>query len=210
LQSGALVRKAMLGSGADVPAGRHFLNALAIDRAGTIYVSDSGTPGIYRLAPGSDRLELFAGADLFHATQGLALSDDERTLFVADYTDGLWAIDLAMKAPPKTKRRIDAPGDVWLGGMDGLSRVADGFITVQIGVRPERVAHLHLDASHQHITRVDILEMNHPDYAGPIQGVISGRGFLYIANSQLPIVNQQTGEIPADRARPTIILRLPF
>jgi len=194
----------MLDSNA--PAGRHFLNALAIDRAGTIYVSDSGTPGIYKLAPASDHLELFAGADLFHATQGLALSDDDKTLFVADYTDGLWAVDMASK----TKRRVDAPADVWLGGMDGLSRVPDGFITVQIGVKPERVLHLHLDAAHQHITRVDILEMNHPDYAGPIQGDVSGRDFLYIANSQLPLADPHTGVIPVDKARPTVILRLPL
>jgi sugar lactone lactonase YvrE len=207
LQSGALVRKVMLG--ADAPAGRHFLNALAVDRAGTIYVSDSGTPGIYKLAPGNDRLELFAGADLFHATQGLAFSDDEKnekTLFVADYTDGLWAVDIATKS----KRRIDAPRDVWLGGMDGLSPVPDGFITVKIGAKPERVLRLHLDASQQHIARVDILEMNHPDYAGPIQGVVSGHSFLYIANSQLPLADPHTGEIPADRARQTVILRLPF
>jgi sugar lactone lactonase YvrE len=204
LRSGMLVRKVMLDSKA--PAGRHFLNALAIDRAGTIYVSDSGTPGIYKLAPGSDHLDLFAGADLFRATQGLALSDDDKTLFVADYTDGLWAVDMASKA----KRRIDAPADVWLGGMDGLSRVPDGFITVQIGVKPERVLHLRLDAAHQHITRVDILDMNHPDYAGPIQGDISGRDFLYIANSQLPLADPHTGVIPADKARPTVILRLPL
>jgi sugar lactone lactonase YvrE len=206
LQSGTLVRKAML-AGAGVPAGRHFLNALAVDRAGTIYVSDSGTSGIYRLAPGGDHLEPFVvGADLFHATQGLAFSADEKTLFVADYTDGLWALDLATKS----KRRIDAPAEVWLGGMDGLTRVPDGFITVQIGVRPERVLRLHLDAAQQHIARVDILEMNHPDYAGPIQGALSGRSFLYVANSQLPLANPQTGEIPADRARPTVILRLPL
>lgn len=207
LRSRQLVRKVMLGSSdAGVPAGRHFLNALAVDRAGTIYVSDSGTAGIYRLAPGSDHLELFAGADLFHATQGLALSADGKTLFVADYTDGLWAVNLVTKA----KQRIDAPADVWLGGMDGLSRVPDGFITVQIGVKPGRVLHLHLDAAQQHITRVDILEMNHPDYAGPIQGVADGKTFLYIANSQLPLADPHTGVIPADRAKPTVFLRLPL
>jgi hypothetical protein len=94
--------------------------------------------------------------------------------------------------------------------MDGLSPVPGGFITVQIGVKPERVLRLHLDASQQHITRVDILEMNHPDYAGPIQGVVSGHNFLYTANSQLPLADPHTGVIPADRARQTVILRLPF
>jgi hypothetical protein len=72
------------------------------------------------------------------------------------------------------------------------------------------VLHLQLDAAQQHIARVDILEMNHPDYAGPIQGDVSGTAFLYIANSQLPLADPHTGVIPADRAKPTVILRLPL
>ncbi len=52
--------------------------------------------------------------------------------------------------------------------------------------------------------------MNHPDYAGPIQGVVSGRHFFFTANSQLPLANPHTGVIPADRARSTVILRLPL
>jgi sugar lactone lactonase YvrE len=202
LRSGKLAAKAMLPADGK----RHFLNALAIDRDGNVYVSDTGASGIYRLRRGSKALEVFIPSSLFQATQGLALSSDERTLFVVDYADGLWALDLATR----NRRHLDAPADFWLGGLDGLSRVRDGFIAIQIGAKPERVLRLRLDSQRQKIQAVDILEMGHPKYEGPIQGTVVGNDFLYVANSQLDLGNGQTGAFAQDRARPTIVLRLPL
>src|SRR5215471_6332424 len=202
LKSGRLVGKAMLAADGK----RHFLNAVVVDRDGNAYVSDSGASGIYRLRRGADTLEIFVPDSVFRSTQGLAFSDDEKTLYVADYTDGVWAVNMATREC----RRLQEPSDAWLVGLDGLTRVPDGFITVQIGVRPQRVLRLRLDADGRRISDVRILEMNHPGYSGPIQGAVSGGSFLYIANSQLDVANGETGEFAADRARPTVVLRLPL
>jgi len=202
LKSGKLVRKAMLPA----DGRQHFLNALALDSEGNVYVSDSAAAGIYRLPRSTDVLEAFLPKNDFTSTQGLAFSDDGKTLYVADYTDGLWAVDMASKA----RRRVEVPADVWLGGMDGLTRVKDGFITVQIGVQPNRVLRLRLDARKKSIAAVDVLEMSHPDYSGPIQGDIEGGAFLYVANSQLSLANGQTGAFATDHAVPTVVLRLPL
>lgn len=202
LKSGKLIRKAMLSADGKP----HFLNALAIDRDGTVYVSDSAIAGIYRLRPNASALEPFTAPDAFKATQGLALSEDGKTLFVADYTDGLWALNLATKE----KHHLDPPPGIWLGGLDGLSRINNDLIAVQIGVQPARVLRLRLDPQNSRITSVDTLEMSHPDYAGPIQGVITNGAFLYIANSQLNLANGETGTFAADHAVPTLVLRLPL
>ena len=202
LKSGKLARKAML-----VPDGkRHLLNALTVDRDGNVYVSDTGASGIYLLRRGAEGLEPFLPANAFRATQGLALSKDEKTLYVADYLDGLWAVDLASK----TVHQLPAPAGAWLFGLDGLSRAGDSLIALQIGAKPERVLRLWLDTKGTSITKVEILEMNHPDYEGPIQGVVAGNAFLYVANSQLDLGDGRTGGFAADRARPTIVLRLPL
>jgi sugar lactone lactonase YvrE len=202
LKSGKLLRKAMLAVDGKI----HFLNALAIDREGNVYVSDSGTAGIYRLKRGGDTLETFIASDMFRSTQGLAFSPDEKTLYVADFSDGLWAVDLATK----NRRRVESPAGVWLGGMDGLTPVPGGFSTVQIGAQPERVLRLRLSPKSDKLTAVEILEMNHPNYSGPIQGVVSGKNFLYIANSQLARGNGETGAFAEDHAYPTIVLSLPI
>lgn len=202
LKSGKLLRKVFLA-----PDGKpHFLNALLIGRDGNVYVSDSLASGIYRLRPGSQELEVFVPKDIFRASQGLAFSEDEKTMFVVDYSDGLWALDMSSKE----RRHIDSPSEVWLAGLDGLSRSGNSFITVQIGVRPERVLRLNLDAKDQKIASVDVLEMSHPEYDGPIQGVIEGHSFFYVANSQLRLGNGQTGAFAEDQAHPTVVLRLPI
>jgi sugar lactone lactonase YvrE len=199
LKTGKLVRKAMLPADGK----RHILNALVLDREGNAYVSDSGIPRVYRLDQGTDELKVFIAQNVFRSTQGLALSDDEKTLFVADYSDGVWAVDMASKE----RRRLEEPANAWLGGLDGLTRVPGGFIAVQIGVRPQRVLRLRLDKQARRITTVEILEMNHPEYQGPIQGAVSGGPFFYVANSQLDL-GDETGAFASERARPTVVLRL--
>ncbi len=198
LKSGKLVTKAMIA----VDGKRHLLNALVIDHQGNVYVSDTGASGIYLLRHGKTELEPFIDPSVFRATQGLALSQDEKTLYVADYGEGLWAIDLASK----TRHKLEPPAGVWLFGLDGLSRGGNSLISVQIGPKPERVLRIQLDKAGASITKVEILEMAHPDYQGPIQGVVAGNEFFYVANSQLDL--GRTGTFAADQARPTIVLRL--
>jgi sugar lactone lactonase YvrE len=202
LNSGKLVRKVLLP-----PDGKqHFLNNLVMNHAGDIYICDSLASGIYKLQRGSGHLEVFIPSTVFRASQGLALSDDQKTLYLSDFSNGLWAVDLASRTP----RKIDSPADIWLGGLDGLSRVPDGFISVQIGVKPARVLHLKLAPNAQKLTSVEILEMNHPAYAEPIQGIVDGDSFFYVANSQLNLGDSKTGAYAADQARPTVVLRLPL
>jgi hypothetical protein len=201
LESGKLVRKAMLPADGK----RHLLNALAIDNEGNVYVSDTGMSGIYLLRRTSRVLEEFLPASAFEATQGLALSEDDKTLFVADYASGLWAIDIASRQ----SRKLDTPRGTWLRGLDGISRVQGGFIAVQIGPKPERVLRIWIDPTVRRVTNVQILEMSHPDYEGPIQGTVAGNSFLYVANSQLDLGDGKTGAFAAERARPTVVLRLP-
>ena len=202
LNSGKTVRKVWLAADGK----RHFLNALAIRRNGDVYVSDSAEAGIYVWKRGADALEKFAGPEMFRATQGLAFSEDEKTLYVADYSNGVWAVDLAAKQ----KRYLPGPEGVWLGNLDGLSRAGNSFIAVQIQVKPERVLRLRLEAKGERIASVEVLEMSRPDYNEPIQGSAAGGAFYYVANSQLGLGNGRTGAFAAERAKPTIVLRLPL
>ncbi len=152
------------------------------------------------------QLELIPISTAFRSTQGLAFSDDEKTLYVADFSNGVWAVDMAAG----TRRQLEAPPNTWMGRLDGLSRVADGFIAVQILLKPERVVRLRLDPQGQRIVAVEVLESNHPDYNGPIQGTVDGNSYLYVANSQLALGNGETGAFAADHAKPTVVLRLPL
>ncbi|HEV8269406.1 MAG TPA: SMP-30/gluconolactonase/LRE family protein, partial [Thermoanaerobaculia bacterium] len=134
LDSGRLVAKVLL-----TPDGkRHNLNDLTLDAKGDAYVSDPAAGVVYRLARGKGELETFLPAGVVRSPQGLALSKDGKSLYVADYGEGIVVVDLATKAA----RPLAAPADVPLMGVDGLVRHGDSLLVTQNGIRPYRVVRL--------------------------------------------------------------------
>ncbi|HTL66222.1 MAG TPA: hypothetical protein VL200_01040 [Lacunisphaera sp.] len=110
---------------------------------GTIYATDSLAPVIWRLAPGADRLDAWLEQAQFKSLQGIALSADERSLYVADYPTGIWRIEIATR----TAAPLPAPAGFNLRGVDGLYAVPGGLIGVQNGLNPPRIIRLDLDAT---------------------------------------------------------------
>lgn len=93
---------------------------------GHIFVSDSRNGAVYRVA--GDRLVALVSPGVGNSGQGSALTPDGKMLIVADYAQGIMAIDLASGA--RTPLLADgAP----LRGIDGLARAGDWYIGVQNG-----------------------------------------------------------------------------
>ena len=204
LATGKLVRQVFLTGGA---AAQHILNSSVIDhKNGSVFVIDAGTHEIYRLRRSSTEFELYVSSVVFPAPQSLAFSADESTMYVADYMDGIWAMEVLSIE----RRHLDAPPDVYLAGLDGITRVGDAFIGLQIGIHPNRVVRIRLDPKAEKISSVETLESNLPVYSGPTQGVITGGDYLYIANSQIALADPTTGVFALDKANPTTVLRLPL
>ncbi len=201
LATGRLVRSALLSE----PGEHHTLSQMAEDKHGDIFVVDTGSSEIRRLRRSSTELELFLSSVVFESPRGLALSSDERTLYVVDGGTGIWAVDvLSIDRSP-----VEVPPEFWLGGISGLSRVADGFVSLQSGAQPNRVVRIRLNAQGDKVTSVETLESNHPAYETPMLGNLAGGDFVYVANSQLELIDPKTGLFPADRAKETVVLRLP-
>ena len=203
LATGKLVRRALLTASSGV---HHLLDTAVVNQDGNLFVVDLGTHELYRLRRASSELELYVSGVVFRAPQGLAFSADERTLYVSDLIEGLWAMEVLST----DRRHIDAAPDVYLIGLDGITRVEDGFIAVQVGIKPNRVLKIRLDAKGERVAGVQTLESNHPAYSAPTQGVLSGGDLLYIANSQLGLANPKTGTFDDAQAKPTTVLRLPL
>ena len=137
LKTGKLVQKYLL-SNADA---KHALGDLVIAKNGDVYASDSVSPNIYRIANNKNELELFLSSDNFASLQGLAFSPDEKYLFAADYSKGVFRIALQDKkilqiAPDKNTNPI---------GIDGIYFDRGNLIAIQNGFRPHRVARLFLN-----------------------------------------------------------------
>jgi sugar lactone lactonase YvrE len=129
---------------------KHLLGDFVIAADGSIYATDSMSPVIWRLPAGGTALEAWLESDDFLSLQGLAFSGDNALLYVADYANGIWRIDIASKSVS----RLMAPANATFFGIDGLYSVPDGLLAVQNGVNPQRVLRIELDSGRSSPTAI--------------------------------------------------------
>ncbi|HEY7978587.1 MAG TPA: hypothetical protein VID67_10360 [Rhizomicrobium sp.] len=126
---------------APIYAAKRSFNDLTFAPDGTAYVSDAIEGSIFRLKPGADALELVGDRARFSSPQGMVVSDDGKTLLVADYTAGLQRLDIESGVLDQ----VAVPPGITTLGMDGLVQLRDGsFAATQNRIRPNRVVHFRL------------------------------------------------------------------
>jgi hypothetical protein len=200
LDDGRLRRRLLLPKGS--PAGN--LNDLAIDGKGRACASDGRTGAIYRSRQGSDRLEELLAPGRLRSAQGMAFSADGKTLYVADYGRGLFALDLASGA----LRPLAAPPGTTLVGIDGLVRAGRDLVATQNLFFPNRVVRIRLDRTGRRISGVEVLERANPLYAEPTLGVVVGGDFYFIARSQWSAFDAKTGAADPGKLQAPLVLSL--
>ena len=199
LKSGKLLKKYILPNDGN----NHVLGDLVIAKNGDVYASDSLTPKIYRIGAERDALEIFLSGDDFASLQGLAFSTDEKYLFAADYSKGVFRIETRTK---KVSQLSMSAGTNPIG-IDGLYFYGGNLIVVQNGFRPFRVARFVLNKDLSAVLESETLEANHADIEEPTLGVIVGKDFYFIANSQQSLLGKE-GLAPVDKLKEPVILRL--
>ena len=200
LRTGRLVKKYLL-SNKPKP---HWLGDLVVNSRGDVYATDSVSPAIYTIARRKDELELFMEADGFVSPQGLALAADEKHLFMADYSKGIFVIDLQTK----NYLNLPPPRDSTLLGIDGLYAYKGDLIAVQNGINPHRVIRLSLNRSASAVERFEVVEANNPLFDEPTLGVIIKDTFYYVANSQWGAIDNKGQLAPAEKLREPVVLKM--
>lgn len=199
LRTGKLLKKYLLPN---IDA-KHALGDLIINKRGDVFASDSVSPNIYRIDARKDELEIFLTSDNFNSLQGLAFSPDEKYLFAADYSKGIFRIEMR----DKKLMQIKVDQNTNLIAIDGLYFHRGNLIAIQNGFRPHRVARFFLNKDFTAITKSETLEANHIDFNEPTLGVKVGDDFYYIANSQWALTNEN-GTLAEDKLKEPVILRL--
>jgi sugar lactone lactonase YvrE len=184
----------------------HAIGDLIVTRAGDVFATDSRAPIVYRIKAGSDSLERFIESPLLLSAQGLALTPDERTLYVADYARGILRVDLASRSVTLL-RTADS---VLALGIDGMYYHEGRLIGIQNGVAPHRVVRLTLSPEGDRIVEARVLERAHPRYQEPTLGVLVSGELFYIANSQWERFGQDGGISDSTALQRPVVLRLPL
>jgi hypothetical protein len=158
--------------------GPHLLGDMVIAPDGTVLVSDALAGTVYRLQSGGDALEPLVPAHTFASPQTPALSADGKTLFIPDWTLGLFALPLAGAAPEP----VSGPPDLISGGIDGLLSVPGGLVAAQNGIVEPRLVRLWLSPDGRRVTRWAVLARG-PTLGDPTHVVARPGGVLAVAES---------------------------
>jgi hypothetical protein len=149
---------------------------------------------------------VFEGGGL-RSPGGLALSADEKLLYVADWANGLAVVDLAAR----TLSWIRPPAGATVLGIDGLIRHAGALLAIQNGVNPPRIQRLRLALDGRSLTSAQTLERAVKEWDEPTLGAVVGDELFYVATSQWPRYGQdgKPADDPASWPLPQV-RRLPL
>ena len=151
---------------------------LAISRDATVYASDPLGGGIYRKPIAATALATLVEPGTFRSPQGLALSADERLLYVSDYRYGIAIVDLVSGAV----ERLESDVPAILDGVDGLWLHEGRLVAIQNGTAPIRISAFTLSEDGRRVVAATILEQGHPAWTEPLGGSISGGALYFIAH----------------------------
>ncbi|HYL61502.1 MAG TPA: hypothetical protein VE077_02695 [Candidatus Methylomirabilis sp.] len=165
-------------------AGMHGFNDLVVRKNGDVITTDSLANAVFRFDPATRTFTpLRLHRPVFYPN-GIALSGDEHTLYVADNL-GVVALGL-LKGD---SRDVDPGARSTLAGIDGLYWYNGSLVSVQNGIGSPRVAMFRLSRDGLRVTRTTILENRTNFTVLPTTGAIRRSDFYFIANSQIDNLN---------------------
>jgi hypothetical protein len=173
LETGKLRRTASV-------AGKHVFNDLAISSTGTVYVSDTADGAVYQLPSGMTTPQRMAPHHTFTAANGIAISADDRLLYVSTWEDGIDVIDLQSGAVMP----VVHPDDVCLAFIDGLYATQRSLIAIQNGPMLPRIVEFRLSYNRLQIVAMTVLERRNQAFDGITTGAVVQNDLYYVANPQ--------------------------
>ncbi len=176
--------------------------SIAVGKDGHVYVADGDHGKIFRLDGGE--LKALVENPKLTSIRGMAVSDDSRTLYFADFGAGIFGLDLTKDAPFALGRN---PEKLVLGGIAGMYYYDGCLVVIESGMVPQRVMRLKLSEDGRAVASAMPLDVAQPAFAAPTLGAIAGDDLYFIANSQKGLydkfgVLKEPGEL-----RPTQIFR---
>jgi sugar lactone lactonase YvrE len=155
------------------------LSTIAVGKNGEVFVADGVRNLIYRLDGGA--LKLMVENPKLTSLRGLAVSGDGKTLYFADYSLGLFGVDLS------AGKAFDvdySPETLVLGGIDGVYWYDGALVVIENGMSPKRIMRLKLDPAGRKVVAAMPLDVENTAFGLPTYGTTDGDALYFVANSQ--------------------------
>ena len=184
----------------------HQFGGLALDDAGSVWVTDTASGEVHVLKPGAEELLPVSPKGTFVAPKSIAVSADGTRIYVADLARGVYRLN------PRTGVAdvLDQPPGPWPAGLDGLVLHRNALVGVAGTVSVGRVGRWTLESDGSSFSEIEILDCGHPAYRVPVGGTLVGDDYVYVANSQVDAVGEGGALPPAEALEDLVFLRLPL
>ncbi len=165
----------------------HVFGDMITDSNGNVFISDGVENKLYWVSEEKGELEVFADLDneIFNL-QGLTFNQDESAMYLSDYIDGIYRLDMTTRETQK----LSVPGDVLLKGIDGLYFRENMLVGMHNGTIPNRVIKYRLDENGTGILSKEVVAQ-----AGvlgePTQGTFVDNKLYFISNSPWPSYDRE-------------------
>ncbi|WP_436517142.1 TPR end-of-group domain-containing protein [Ekhidna sp. To15] len=162
-----------------LPRGHNF-GDLIVDNEENVYISDGTSNQLYWISKKKGELEVFVDlSERVFNLQGLTLNETQSALFVSDYIDGVYKVNLATREFEKLKIESN---DVLIKGIDGLYYDNGSLIGLHNGTNPNRIVRYQLSSDEDKIIAKKTLGQA-GTLGEPTQGVWIKDKFYFIMNS---------------------------
>ncbi|MGH9748102.1 MAG: hypothetical protein ACRD59_18555 [Candidatus Acidiferrales bacterium] len=199
LKTGALRFKHQSAPGAE-----GFLNDVALNSAGEAFTTNTTTGEVFRASPDRDGLKPFLPRDAVGQANGIAVSADDKVLFVAGWI-GVARVDISTKQ----FKLLAKPLNISDAGLDGLYFCRGSLVGIQNpDLHPARVVRYFLNPQMDAITRADVLESYNPLFEVPTTGTIVGDSLYFMANTQIDKMKPHDAMPPPSELSDIRILKL--
>ncbi|WP_370090467.1 hypothetical protein [Ekhidna sp.] len=158
----------------------HNFGDLISDNKGNVYISDGTANKLYWISVENGKLEEFVDlSKTVFNLQGLALNTDQTDIYLSDYIDGIYKVNIATK---NTSKLAIEGEDILIKGIDGLYFKDNSLIGLHNGSNPNRVIRYQLSEDGNAIIRKDIIAQGGL-LGEPTQGTWIDGTLYYIVNS---------------------------
>lgn len=199
LRNGELLYKHLLPAGS-----RGFLNDVALTSTGEAFVTNSGTGEVFRMSPVRDGAELFLPANTVPQANGIAVSSDDKVLFVAGWL-GVARVDIATRHV----KILSKPKNISDAGLDGMYFYKGSLVGIQNpDLHPGRVVRYYLNSAMDRIERAQVLESYNPTFEVPTTGTLVNSSLYFMANTQVDKLGARGTMPPAAELHDIVIIKL--
>ena len=173
------------------PTSKGLLNDVAINSVGEAFTTNTGTGEVFRASPNHDGLEPFLPPNSVIQANGIAVSPDDKLLFVAGWI-GVARVDIATRQV-RLLSKLRAISDA---NLDGLYFYQNSLVGIQNpDVHPGRVMRYYLSPDRNAITRAEVLEAYNPIFDVPTTGALVDDSLFFAANPQFD-KRKEDGSMP--------------